>query len=61
MLALTLIIMGLATSFYYIAQNQIEFDDLTEEEIDNIPYRTYSGAMWYLGDILLGSFNRSIF
>lgn len=50
-----------ASSFYILAQNQIMFDDLNEEQIDGINYRTFTEAMWYMHDLVLGTADHSNF
>jgi len=46
--------MVIAICYLYIALNQIEFGGLTDDEKEELPYRTLSGAWFYVWDITLG-------
>lgn len=61
MLVLVIWIMALAAAFYFIAQNQIDFDGLSEVEINDLKYKTADGAMWFIVDIVLGDIQKASF
>jgi hypothetical protein len=44
-----------AQAYDLIAQNQIDFDELSEDEIEMIPYRGLPDAVWYMLQTFLGS------
>ena len=51
---------GIASCFYLIGQNQLEFDDISAEKISKIgvPYSTVQGSLWYVFDnFVLGNGN----
>jgi len=62
MLILLLYTLMFASCFYFAAQNQIDFDsDETLITSKDIPYSTLSGAMFYIIDLILGTFNKSCY
>jgi len=53
--------LALSVSFYYIAQNQVEFDALSQDELDELPYKTLTGSFWYIWEVILGSVDPSMY
>lgn len=49
-----IVICSCATSFYLLGQLQMDFDELTTEEKDSIPYGRISSAIWYIWFTVLG-------
>ena len=47
--------------FYYIARNQIDFDDLTPEERSLIPYDSFTQSFLYVFGMVYGSTNTKPF
>ena len=54
MVIIILFVFAIAFGFYILAQNQINFDGLTEEEAEGIPYGTISESLNYMGNMLIG-------
>ena len=53
-------IFGIASCFFIIGQNQLEFDNIPDEYMDKygVPYRTAHGSLWYVFDcFVLGNGN----
>ena len=50
-----------SSAFYIISQNQIMFDDLSDEEIEGINYKSFTSSMWYMHDLVLGTADHSNF
>ena len=48
-------------SFYLLAQNQLNFDNLTRDEADNIPYATFGGSLTYIGNMIVGQTDQDSF
>ena len=62
MLIMFMCIFALATSFHYIGKNQLDFDEITQEnDRKKITYHTYSGALWYIGDLMFGNYDRTMY
>ena len=46
---------ALAICFYLVGQNQLSYDNLSEEEIDGLTYGSFIEACWYMyTDFILG-------
>lgn len=43
-----------ALSFFLIGQNQLDFDQVTAEDQDNVEYGTVIGSVYYIYKMLLG-------
>ena len=41
-------------SFYILAQNQLNFDNLTQDEAGNISYASFGGSLTYIGNMIVG-------
>ena len=41
-------------AFFLLGQNQEEYDNLTQEEKDNLPYATLNGSMLFMWTVCLG-------
>ena len=54
MIIMFLYILAGAMCFYFVAANQIEFDCLSEDETKQLNYRTFSGAVGYMIDLVFG-------
>jgi hypothetical protein len=53
-------IIGFSTCYYLIGLNQIEFDEITDDEMTKygVPYSTWYGSIWYVFDnFVLGNTN----
>ena len=37
------------------------FDELSADEVDGLSYKSYTGAFWYIYDIVLGNADHSNF
>ena len=61
MLILTLSVLALASCFYFIAQNQLEFDGLSDTEIASLRYKDPGGALSFVIDIILGEIEKESF
>ena len=55
------VIVGIATCFFLIGQLQLDFDGLTDDEKDQIAYRTLEGAIWYIWYLVLGQPDDSMY
>ena len=47
-------ITSIAGSFFLLGQNQIMFDELTDEEKGQISYSTMVESIWYVWFLVLG-------
>ena len=54
-------IISFAIAFYLLGSNQMEHDDLTEDEITKIPYKTIPGSLLFMWDVCLGGGGNSSF
>jgi hypothetical protein len=61
MLVLFLYIIMLANCFRVISKNQINFDHLTEEEVEGIKYRTWRSSVWFVANMVIGNTDQSAF
>ena len=50
---------ALAICFFFIGQNQIEFDEITDTKV--IKYGTVGESIWFIVDIILGNYDRESF
>ena len=50
-----------AFSFYTIAKNQSSLDELNDTEKENVPYHTFTGAIWYVWVLVLGEYEYESF
>lgn len=58
---LLIISLTLAFAFYLLAQNQLNFDELTPSEATTIDYKTIVGSVEYVADMILGQVDQSGF
>ena len=47
-------IFSFGLAFFLIGNNQVEFDDLSEDDIDNIPYQTIPSSILFMWDVCVG-------
>ena len=60
-LILGIFIFTFSFAFYLLAKNQLDFDGLSEDEADGIPYGTFDHSIKYIGDMLLGETDQDSF
>lgn len=48
-------------SFFILAQNQLNFGGLSEEEAEGIPYATFAGSLGYIGNMIVGQTDQASF
>lgn len=54
MIILFIFMFTFSFSFFILAQNQLNFDGLSKEEEDGIPYATFVGSLTYIGNMIVG-------
>jgi len=54
-------ILGLSIPFFLLGTNQAEYDNLSEDDLGNLEYNTWYGALVYTYHLALGDFNFDIF
>lgn len=62
MIIMTILGVGFSICFFIIAQNQVQFDEITDEEKANatkwpIDYATYQGSIWHVLNMVYGNTN----
>lgn len=61
LLVLVIYMYMLSVCFKTIAQSQLDFDNLDEEEIESILYRTNAGSFWYISLLVMGGADAEAF
>lgn len=61
MLILVLYAFAFSNCFWLISLNQIDYDELTADEIGSIAYKDLWGAMWWIWWLILGNSDDSTF
>ena len=59
-LIFTIFLAGISSCFYLIAQNQLEFDEISDSQLKivGVPYASIQGSLWYVFDnFVLGNGN----
>jgi hypothetical protein len=54
MIVIVLLLWSSAFSFYILAQNQINFDNLSDEDMGDLPYGTLKDSLNYMGNMMIG-------
>ena len=63
-LIFTIFLAGISSCFYLIAQNQLEFDEISDSQLKivGVPYASIQGSLWYVFDnFVLGNGNTQPF
>merc|ERR1711957_871428 len=61
LIILSIFMFTFSFSFFILAQNQLNFDGLTADEADGIPYATFVGSLTYIGNMIVGQTDQERF
>ena len=61
MLVMAIHMTAFAACFYFVGQNQMDYDVLSDDEITRLHYKDFYGAFMYITNMVLGDEDRAPF